>query len=80
MAELGLDAYAVGEDGAPITTTATAGSGSSSASSSAAVTEAQQGVVYPQGLWEELSNMLNRPPEIVRARVRSLRSKGIALV
>lgn len=28
---------------------------------------------FPAGFWEELSAMLNRPPEILRARVRNIR-------
>ena len=31
---------------------------------------------YPTSLWEELSVQLNRPPEIVRARVRTIRQKN----
>lgn len=75
VAELGLDntSSATGDD-------ATSAAMGLPGTSSSATSEAQQAVVYPNGLWDELSNLLNRPPEIVRARVRSLRSKGVSIV
>lgn len=36
-------------------------------------------LVYPSGFWEELSALLNRPPEILRARVRNLRNRAVVL-
>jgi hypothetical protein len=41
--------------------------------------EAAAAVTYPSGFWEELSAQLNRPPEILRARVRNMRNRGISL-
>jgi hypothetical protein len=33
-------------------------------------------IAYPPGFWEELSAALNRPVEILRARVRNLRIRA----
>lgn len=46
--------------------------GAAAAQPAAAVAAA----TYPSGFWEELSALLNRPPEILRARVRNMRTRG----
>ena len=32
-----------------------------------------EAAAFPSGFWEDLSSALNRPPEILRARVRNIR-------
>ena len=39
-------------------------------------TGAEATIVYPSGFWDELSAALNRPPEMLRARVRNIRARG----
>jgi hypothetical protein len=55
------------------------------ASSAASAGDAGEGIpegaaAFPSGFWEELSATLNRPPEILRARVRNMRNRGLSLV
>jgi hypothetical protein len=58
------------------------GTGGASAASAGDASEGipEGATAFPTGFWEELSATLNRPPEILRARVRNMRNRGVSLV